>query len=280
MKLPEDPSLPFFSYGLFRPGQIGYSRIQPFVSDAEPEWSVEGTLLERDGLPLIDEGGELVPGWLIRLDPCKAIAAYESINAIEPDKLYVWKTTDARRGDRSERANVLFGRKPRRGSHHAEYPVWEGDKEPLFTTALVVIRRTIGQYREFRWDLEPTFQLQMAYLLLWCAIERFVSFKFHLGDKAVEKVFRLADDPAFVASLRKRVSERRHVFRTDDPDQKKVLDPNDAKKALGYYYQIRSNITHRGKSAVRDHEILLKSLAELIDIFEDVLKIEFSGSSD
>jgi hypothetical protein len=118
----------------------------------------------------------------------------------------------------------------------------------------------------------------MAYLLLWCSIERFVSFKYHLGEKVVDKVFKLAGDPVFARALQDRVQSRggSEVFRSDDPEQKETLDPNNPRKAIGYYYQIRSNITHRGKTAIRDHEMLLNSLTELLDIFQRVLEAEFS----
>ncbi|QDV37682.1 hypothetical protein [Tautonia plasticadhaerens] len=143
-----------------------------------------------------------------------------------------------------------------------------------------VIEKAIAENDRFAWDLEPFFRLQMAYMLLWCSIERFVSFKYHLGDRVAEKVFKLADDPAFIDALRSRVSGRREVYRSDDPGKKEVLDRDRPKKALGYYYQIRSNITHRGKTAVRDYEMLLGSLTELLDIFKAVLRSEFTPETE
>jgi hypothetical protein len=86
--------------------------------------------------------------------------------AIEPDRLYVWKTAEVRRQKHTEQANPLFGRKPRKGSIHPEYRIWQGEKEPLFTSALDVIRKSLERYRQFEWDMEPFFQLQMAYMLL------------------------------------------------------------------------------------------------------------------
>jgi hypothetical protein len=275
---PENPDLPFFSYGLFQPGQPGFSRIRDLVLASEPGWSTRGTLLERDGLPLLDQGDELVKGHLVRFISGKSVEAYSIINSIEPDKLYRWGTARVTKKDREETVNVLFGRRPLRGSFPAEYKIWDGQKEPLFTKALEVIRKTLDDYKDFEWDLEPFFYLQMAYLLLWCSIERFVSFKYHLGDKAKKKVEKLAEDPAFVRALQDRVKPgiRREVFRSDDPEQKETLDPSNPSKALDYYYQIRSNITHRGKTAIRDHEMLRESLSELLDIFQRVLEAEFS----
>jgi hypothetical protein len=126
MNLPDDTSLPFFSYGLFRPGQIGYGRVRPFVRAAEDGWAIRGELLERDGLPIIGQGEDLIPGWLIQFDPSQSSDAYSEINLVEPDKLYLWKSARVSRGGLEEEANVLFGRKPTRGSVHPEYRVWEG----------------------------------------------------------------------------------------------------------------------------------------------------------
>jgi hypothetical protein len=215
---------------------------------------------------------------LLRFKPDDAIAAYTAINSIEPDRLYRWDVIEVHRQDSRERANVLVGRSPRKGSNHPEYEIWEGEKEPLFTAALDVVEKSVEQYGQFEWNLEPFFQLQMAYMLLWTSIERFVSFKYHLGDRVTEKVYKLADDPVFARALAERVTEERGVFRSDDPSKRAVLIPGKPKKALEYYYQIRSNITHRGKTAIRDYEMLLKSLSELLGIFKEVLKHEFQKS--
>lgn len=277
MMLPKDIGLPFFSYGLFRPGQIGFGRLQPFVKNHDQGWHVAGMLLDRDGLPVLDKGNDEVQGALIRFQDGVAKQAYEIIASIEPDKLYRWEVVDVRNENQQQKANVLFGRKPRRGSHPFESADWDGRKEPLFDAALDVVRETLKQNRGFEWDLKPMFRLQMAYTLLWSAIERFAAFKYHLGERATEKVNQLASEPAFVLGLRELVKKPREVFRTDDPEKKVCLDPANPEKSLAYYYQIRSNIVHRGKAAVRDHDILVESLGELLELFQRVLQAEFSS---
>jgi hypothetical protein len=276
MKLPYQVELPFFSYGLFRPGQIGYKRLRPFVAGHETEWFVKGLLLDRDGLPVLDRGEHEIRGALIRFHDGVGKAAYETISSIEPDKLYRWEVADVYRANASVKANLLLGRKPRRGSHPFEDAEWDGRKEPLFDSALKVVEETLEQNRQFDWELEPLFRLQMAYMLLWTAIERFTAFKYHLGARATDKVNQLAAEPAFASGLVELVKEQREVFRTDDPDNKLVLDPTNPQKALAYYYQVRSNIVHRGKAAVTDHRILVKSLEELSKLFRRVLHDEFS----
>src|SRR5262249_54943233 len=156
--------------------------------------------------------------------------------SIEPDKLYRWEIVDVHKARKRMKANVLYGRKPSRGSHPLEDDKWDGSKEPLFDSALNVVQETLEQNRRFEWDLKPLFRLQMAYMLLWTAIERFAAFKYHLGERATEKVFQLASEPAFNSGLGEIVKEKREVFRADDPDTKETLDPTNPNKALKYYY--------------------------------------------
>lgn len=268
MEPPTNIGRPFFAYGLFRPGQLAFFQLRELISEVTDPAQVPGNLLLRDGLPIIDSAGHgRVTGALVTFLPERAAAAYDRISAMEPDKHYRWHEAQAD----GKPANVLVGRSPRKGSVPCEDDEWNGWNDPLFTAALDVVEETLTS-NDFQWDLKPLFRLQMAYLLLWSSIERYVSLRYHLGDKVMEKVSQLACEPAFVAGLLQHVKERRKVYRADRPDQRVILDPQFPEKALAYYYQVRSNMTHRGKGVVRDHERVKKSLAELLPIFREVLK--------
>jgi len=60
-------ALSFFAYGLFRPGQLAFFQLRdPVVNKIDPA-KIPGTLLLRDGLPIIDLTGDgLVTGALLR----------------------------------------------------------------------------------------------------------------------------------------------------------------------------------------------------------------------
>lgn len=115
----------------------------------------------------------------------------------------------------------------------------------------------------------------MAYTLLWAAIERYAGLKYHLGNKATEKVYQIAAERSFIVSLQKHVTNKRQVFSTTDLE-KYTLDPSNPKKSLGYYYQVRSNTVHRGKAVVRDFNTIKSSLEELLAIFTDILEDSFT----
>lgn len=271
MEPPSNIHVPFFAYGIFRPGQLAFFQLRELVSKITDPAQTSGSLRLRDGLPIIDpEGDGLVTGALLTFRPDKSEEAYQRISNMEPDEHYRW--CEARAGEIL--ANLLVGRSPKKGSVPLEEPEWNGWDDPLFTAALEVVEGTLSS-QEFNWDLKSLFRLQMAYLLLWSSIERYVSLRYRLGGKdakVTENIGNLAKEPAFSTGLRQHVSEGRAVFRADRPTAKVTLDPERPEKAVQYYYQIRSNITHRGKGAIRDYERVRKSLEELLPIFREMLK--------
>ncbi len=267
MDSPQNTDLPFFAYGLFRPGQLAFFQVRDLVREVADPAQVAGELRLRDGLPIIQLAGHgCVRGALLTFLPGRAADAYKRISAMEPDKHYRWQEAPVG----GTPANMLVGRSPEKGSVPCEDPEWNGWNDPLFTAALDVVEETLRS-QAFDWNLKPLFRLQMAYLLLWSSIERYVSLRYRLGGRVNEKVGYLAHEAAFATGLRAHVRETRTVYRADKPEEKEVLDPESPKKAVRYYYQVRSNITHRGKGVVRDYNLLRDSLAELLPIFREVL---------
>jgi hypothetical protein len=268
---PTDISRQFFAYGIFRPGQLGFFQLKPYVKAITESAQIRGSLLLRDGLPIIDPNGQgVVKGALLQFGSVEdAEAAYQRIAALEPEKQYRWDEAVID----GVSTNVLFGRTPNRGSVLCEEQEWNGWNDPLFTAALDVVAETFESQARFEWDLKPSFRLQMAYLLLWSAVERYVSLRYHFRDKVVAKVNQLALEPSFALALKELAIEPRKLYRADDPSKSAcVLDLEDPEKSVSYYYQVRSNITHRGKGAWNDHEIVLKSGTELLAIFRCVLR--------
>ena len=228
---------------------------------------------------LASEGPGAVPGFIIWFQSSTSADAYASIADIEPDHQYRWDETTAAAAADTYKANVLVGKSPLKGSVPMEDTPWSGQADPLFTIALEVVDEAMAQNFVFTWDLKPMFRLQAAYLLLWSAIERYLSLRYNLGDDVERKIKHLAAEPAFVAALQTHVTDVRHVYRADHPRQRVEISNTDPSGAVAYYYQIRCNIAHRGKGVTRDHERVLKSLAELLPIFRHVLKAAFQAAA-
>lgn len=269
MKLPKSTTLPFFAYGLFKPGEICYFRIQDLVENSRTAY-VSGILKERDAIPLLVLSPDLkVKGVLIRFREGFEEKGYRRISDIEPGEVYYWE--QIKLSDQTC-ANVLLGKNPERGSSDLEYlSEWTSRDDPFFTKALDEIESILNSNSEFESDFKSLFRLQMAYVLLWSAIERYAGLRYHLGTHVNEKVNNLAAEKTFAKSLKKHVDRTDKVYRATDLKEV-TLDPNDPEKSIKYYYQVRSNAVHRGKAVIHDFQIIRSSLEELLKIFKDMLK--------
>ena len=263
MNFPRDTSLPFFAYGIFKPTEISYFQIKDCVKESFVI-NIKGKLLIRDGLPIYDANGqESVQGSLIYFDYDKQIEAYQRITDMEPENHYRW----AEISSGTPLTNILVGKSPNKGSDFLDEQKWDSWSDPLFTSALEAIDETLKTNSEFnhdlKEDLKKLFHLQMAYLLLWSSIERYVSLRYRLdGNAAFEKVMELAKENTFKNALQAHVTRTDKVYRADNPTKHYELNNNNSKKSLEYYYQIRSNITHRGKGMNKDFQKVKESLEE------------------
>ena len=274
MELPKNLGLPFFAYGIFKPGELGYLRIKNLVINHKQTW-VKGDLRLRDGLPLADLGGyERLMGYLINFEKDSYERAYNEILDKEPKHQYRWDTVKA--GDEQDEVNILAGKRPQRGSVLPDDQYFIGKDDPLFKEAFELIHETIenshDSYKEF-------FKLQMSYLLLWTIIERYVTIRYDLGRRTIlDKIKSLEDDDHFLTELRSNVSRKDTIYNTKDPKKKETLDPQAPEKCIKYYYQVRSNITHRGKAHHKDYRKLRESISELLHIMQSTIENAFKES--
>ncbi len=276
--MPARTDLPYFTYGVFKPGEVSHRQLQPLLA-ASPEPAVaNGLVLLRDGLPMLDaERDDECHGFLLRFEPARAAEAYALVGAMEPGSQYRWDVATLR--SPPERANLLHARKPNRGSDPMEASTWTSRDDPLFTSLLEVVdgvvKRDGVESREWftrnGFDWHRFFRLQAAYLLLWSAIERFTALRYGAWRDPMERIKLLGEEPAFADALRAVAPEPRSVFDSRDPDDRADLDADKPSRSVRYYYQVRSNLSHRGKGAIRDGETVRSSLAELLAVFRSIL---------
>lgn len=277
MNRPVDVLLPFFAYGLFKPGQLCYSRISDLVENST-ECAVQGLLKERDGIPLLVKGNSNsnIKGYLIRFIAGEENKAYDRIISIEPDEVYRWEIVKVNDSD----ANALVGRREQRGSSDLEHiDEWDGRDDPFFKQGLEEVEAILKANSNFDWEFRSLLRLQMAYALLWSAIERYAGLKYHLGKDVDKKVYQIASEKCFADALKKIVQNKREVYSTADLG-KFTLDPIDPEKSIRYYYQVRSNAIHRGKAVTRDFDTMKSSLEELLAIFKELLNESLRTSED
>lgn len=287
---PTDVKLPFFAYGAFKPGELAHAQIVEFLSSEQGTiaTTVPGELLVRDGLPLFkpDCDGH-VRGCLLSFRPDSANEAYDRICKFEPSSIYFWTTVTVREG----KANILQGKKLDKGNASLlESREWTFRLDPVFEHGLKVVQQITSELTCNKFTSAPPesfdwsrfFRIQAAYLLLWSAIERFSAFAYGPSLKSEERIEKLDKDPRFRAAFKRHAMGTKKVFDSRNPKNSIKVDPTtiDADnptcpcKAAEFYYGVRSNLSHRGKGACVDGELVRISLIELLAIINDILKPE------
>lgn len=260
--------LPFFSYGIFRPGEIPFIGIINFIDKIE-KLTIKGHIRIRDGVHLFSEKPEDdVNGFLIYFKPNLSESAYKFINSLEPNKIFRWSE---KLDENSNSFNLLIGKSPTKGSESIEElpNIYSTTIDPYFTTGLAMLNEF--KLPEWDWELKGSFEIQMRYMFLWTIIERFTFLRYSLGGNPSYRVNLLADNEHFIKGLKKYVNKERKIFDTQTL-QHCTLDADKPKKAIAYYYQVRNNLTHRGKGISKDYYILIDCYKELFNIIQFVIE--------
>lgn len=270
---PYDISLPFFAYGVLKPGEIAYSRIKDLIYEKN-EVCVKYSMKHRDGVPILlskERDLEETCGYIFYFNDGEE--AYETIRETISGNLYRWGTIDIG----AEKVNVLFGRKPLNGSDSIESPSdrksYSGRKDPLFKEGIELVKENLksGIFREEK----GFFNLQMNYMLLWSAIDRYCKLRYY-RKKEHESREELSKERVFREALNKYAGGKhyRALYTTDDLSRKE-FDLSNPKYCLNYYYTLRCNIVHRGKSSFKDIDLLMDATKDLLNIFKYMLDDAF-----
>jgi hypothetical protein len=209
----------------------------------------------------------------------KYLQAYETICRFEPKSVYFWKSTTLL--SPAVRANVLLGKKLNSGRpQDLEEESWSFRRDPVFTHGLKVVETAVLQWGQQPFESAPPeyfdwprfFQLQMAYLLLWSAIERYSAFAYGPALSPEDRIKALGRDAGFLSALQNELrSEPREVSDSRDPSERSVFGLDHPEEAAEYFYRVRSNLSHRGKGAWVDGEIVRQTLVSLFAIFKAML---------
>lgn len=293
---PPDLSLPFFAYGIFKVGEIAWPRIIRFVESYSETSISDHKLVLRDGVPqLFPANGHTVKGHLLLFtDPQEA---FLEIGTSEPRSLYKWLVL---RTETGSECNALVGRS-KSGFVEIESPTWSSAMDPAFGHGMAYVRATIVETAaqlciSKPWDENPDdwrafFSLQGAYMVLWSIIERFASFRYGADDGAQSR--QLEEEPSQGLKIRALEAEECYLeaFSQANVDPSFHVNPvrenktktltRDGKlkpeKSLSTYYQMRSNITHRGKSAWKENQRLLVATIDLFNVFRSLFLSEVPG---
>ena len=262
-------NLPFFAYGTFKPGQLAYPKIEKYVKGEPSAELIEHEMRYRDGLALIvnEENKTFkTSGHLIEFSNPEE--AYKIIGESQYETLYRWKQIQVN----GEPANALVGKKENRGSFkNRDYnpSIYDYRQDHFFNEALELIEDIINEFEGKNiMNMKDFFRFQMNYMLLWSIIERFSTLSYGFPQKSSDN-FRIAEEKSFINKLEN--NTRKDKIYSSDFLLKKKLNPNKYWKSIRYYYTIRCNVVHKGKSVkAEDLNKLKESLEELFELFNVV----------
>ena len=264
---PENTDLRFFAYGVFKPNQVAYSRIKHYV-DVEniKETTTDYDLRERNGLPVLTENkmnSSKTRGYLIKFKPKSSELAYRIISNSKASTLYEWKVLEIDH----EPANVLIGVEPEKTNiFMKDDKNYDGLNDPIFYDAIDFIEKQLQQ--DSPNEKERFFNLQMCYMLLWASIERFTLFKYGNNTKRYNNK-KFSTEPAFKNAVR--CIEYKYKVLNSEDLKVYEFDPEDAEECIKYYYAIRCNVIHSGKSHLQEREFLEEATRDLLTIYTYVL---------
>jgi hypothetical protein len=266
LRPPSDPNLPMVVYGSLRKRELAHGQIEAHVDRVETA-NLDGySIVVDDGLPFLEH---------VARGPCHVDlvwlmgSGYEAVCSFEPPRLYKWSTCQVQGHFGAVTANVLIARESLSDGADHDAGEWTSAGDPLLSSGLVAVREILLQtvsdahgtiLRSPKQDAAfwlPLMRFEAAYLLMWSVIERYATFRYGAGSQPEQRITQLGDDPLFKrcaveagvpAGLRVRDS------RGNGGSKRTEVDGTNAGR---YFRQIRNNMTHRGKAAYKDAELVI-----------------------
>lgn len=270
---------PFFAYGIFKKGQLAYSKISDCVDNVIPD-EIPRKMYIRDGVPVISSEDDV--NFTTKGDKIYFTDSYEAygiISKTQPGNIYEWDTVLI--------DDVLFnvivtdnfkGCYPNRDKNRNYLDIYDGRKDPFFFKATKFIRNELKAL-DFEDDCS-IFRIQMYYMLLWSAIDRYCSLKYDVSNYQGDYLDNLADDELFNEAFNivdPRGRKAIHSSRNASPLYFNRKRPN---FIVNHYYTIRCNVVHRGKDPENNMSSLIESLMDLLDIFDLMIRKAFDCPED
>ena len=186
--LPADISLPFFAYGIFKQGEIGFERISDFKK-AVNNAALPNSVLLEDGLPLLLDASEFkIPEVIKALGKIQnlkfrrssnicsnnELQAYQNISEIEPSQ-YIWsevRVEEMNKPGKLVKANALVANKPQVGTTIIWNNYWSTNTDPFYGDVISLCHTQATASNN-------PIEKQAALLMAWSA----------LGDLMLHQIF-------------------------------------------------------------------------------------------
>lgn len=287
---PNNPKLPYFAYGPFKPGQVAFPIIKYFVKDFNEFELKYYALGQRNGTPMLLERGNHAKGYLLYFNDLKIdykmgydteskiYDAYDFIRLSKSKSLYKWREIEIAPG---KRANILLAKKNKYGSPNVDdrenyIDNYDAKTNKMFYKTLEYLYSNLKNFdTSYFPNLQDFANLQMNYMFLWSSIDNFLSLGYGGWDQR-KHIIEWSKWDEFKQALLNNVKYTSSVKSTQN-SRTYYLNPEKPSQSIQYYYQFRCNVVHSGKENMMDFSKLKKAFHDLLNIFWDVLDLTFYG---
>ena len=287
----EQPSK-LFVYGSLKPGELGFEQIEAMVSNYSAAELHEFALYVRDGLPIIRKSapGETVDGVLLTIKVGMEEDFWQVVTEYEGTTNYKFENSIPIISEGKEHiAGAFIGRKMGKGNPEKLYSSWTSKLDPIFSQSFPLLHRDIAgnslKFTDAEYDPSGYWnqmnRLLSQYLLLVSILEHLTVVKFG-GSKKQEPMVRirkLQQSKSCINAFKALSHEINNpsIKVSDSRAVEDSLSSSTPEQALFAWYQVRSNLQHRGKASLFDAKLVHKSCIGLSNFLLEYLKINVEG---
>jgi hypothetical protein len=221
---------------------------------------------------------------LLHALPGQQTELYEKVRAYEGTRLYVEGKLPVRTADGSiVQARAFVGNQPDRGNAEAMvHGEWSSRTDPLFEYGMNAVTRLARELltpvngvpavpsgpveSDDFW--ERFVPLEGLFLVLCSVLERYMHLVYGASVKPTKRIEKLWEDTDAVAAVKDAAPPPLDVIDNRDPVPAASGAPS---SPFQKWYTVRSNLTHRGKGARHDFQLLARAVVGLHDTLRYLL---------
>jgi gamma-glutamylcyclotransferase (GGCT)/AIG2-like uncharacterized protein YtfP len=290
--LNSESAFPLFAYGTLKQKEIAFDHIENLV-DKVIEAKLDGYEIGiRDSLPVIfEDSRSSVKGELLFPKEGKSQEFWEVVNEFEGTNLYTQKQLEVRgEFNQIHKCLTFVGKREKaRGYSKLDGDSWTSKYDPYLAYSFPLLLKEINRinkesypadmYNEY-WQYMNA--LQEKYLLLTVILEHIALLVIGTYDSTGPnaRINLLGKTSAWNLAYKK-IKENPGITRINIKDAKKLkynYGNENAEDAISTYYQVRSNLSHQGKSGgFADCDLMYACLKDLSLILKEYLKLKIVG---
>ncbi|MDA9790954.1 gamma-glutamylcyclotransferase [bacterium] len=285
-------NMAWFVYGSLKPGELGFRRVERYLERSRPALLRGHSLALRDGLPVVVHKPDgLVHGYVLEPVAGEESKMDAAIASFEDPATYKSQEVAVEIGEDSIQVRVRLNLAKHPGNGRLDRipgGTWSVADDLLFRHALPVLYEQAHEPNRILPDSNEIefwrgyLPLMGTVLNLWTVFERYVAFAQPALDdetdsESAQKRFSMNDHIralhdsevglAAIATVEHLPSER--VFRSDH-----VRRAVRAHVPWEQWYTVRNNAAHRGKSAIRDIDVVRETAMGLSEALAALLGLE------